>query len=159
MITQDFKSENSKYFAIVINIAAGGTGIDLPNILTDVIFNDYDWSPAKDEQARGRFFRINSKEDVNVYYMIAKGTADEDIYEIVKQKIMIMELIQKLDEEQIERISEGRFEVTENDKRKNELQAKLEEIDEKLEQKVEQIGKEMKKASLNTNINWYKISR
>ena len=159
MIIQDFKSENSKYFAIVINIAAGGTGIDLPNILTDVIFNDYDWSPAKDEQARGRFFRINSKEDVNVYYMIAKGTADEDIYEIVKQKIMIMELIQKLDEEQIERISEGRFEVTENDKRKNELQAKLEEIDEKLEQKVEQIGKEMKKASLNTNINWYKISR
>jgi SNF2 family DNA or RNA helicase len=159
IIIQDFKSQNSEYFAIVINIAAGGTGIDLPNILTDVIFNDYDWSPAKDEQARGRFFRINSKDDVNVYYMIAKGTADEDIYEIVKQKIIIMELIQKLDEEQIERISEGKFEITENDKRKNELQAKLEEIDEKLEQKVEQIGKEMKKASRNININWYKISR
>ena len=155
-IIQEFKKPYGKYKAIVINIAAGGTGIDLPNILTEVVFNDYDWSPARDEQARGRFFRINSKEDVNISYVIASGTADEIIFSIVSQKIKIMEAIQKLDEEQIERITEGRFEVTLDDKKKNKLQAELEKIDENLTAVIDRISEETRTARI---YSWIKVAR
>lgn len=155
-IIQEFKKPDGKYKAIVINIAAGGTGIDLPNILTDVVFNDYDWSPARDEQARGRFFRINSKENINIHYIIASGTADEVIFKIVSQKIKIMEAIQKLDEEQISRITAGIYDVTPDDRKKNELQVELEKIDESLAEAVAQISQGIRTAKF---YSWIKVAR
>ena len=155
-IIQEFKKPDGKYKAIVINIAAGGTGIDLPNILTDVVFNDYDWSPARDEQARGRFFRINSKEDINIHYIIASGTPDEVIFKIVSQKIKIMEAIQKLDEEQISRITAGIYDVTPDDRKKNELQVELEKTDESLAEAVAQISQGIRTAKF---YSWIKVAR
>lgn len=152
-----FKNDTSKYRAIVINITAGGTGIDFPNILTDVIFNDYDWSPAKDEQARGRFFRINSKNDVYTHYVIAADTADEIIFDRVKTKIAIMERIQKLEEEQINRIVEGKYNITDDDMEKNELQARLEAIEEDFDEFVDNVIKSTKKEAKGTS--WIKIAR
>lgn len=44
-IVSSFKNPDSPVMAIVINLQAGGTGVDFPNILTDVIINDFDWAP------------------------------------------------------------------------------------------------------------------
>jgi SNF2 family DNA or RNA helicase len=95
-----FKKPGSEYMAIVISIDAGGTGIDFPNILTDVIVNDFDWSPSDDDQSLGRFYRINSLNPVNVTYMLAENTLDRRFYELLKQKKEIAERIQKLSDEE-----------------------------------------------------------
>ena len=97
---QAFKEPGSEYVAIVISIDAGGTGIDFPNILTDVIVNDFDWSPSDDDQSLGRFYRINSLNAVNVTYMLAENTLDRRFYELLKKKKEIAERIQNLSDEE-----------------------------------------------------------
>ena len=106
-IVENFKSPNSTDMAIVINIKAGGTGLDFPNILKDVIVNDFDWSVAQDEQSLGRFYRINSQEDINVTYVIANSTLDRDFYQILDNKRRIAERIKKLSEEEMQMLNDG----------------------------------------------------
>ena len=95
-----FKAPGSDYMAIVISIEAGGTGLDFPNILTDVIVNDFDWSPSDDDQSIGRFYRINSTSPVNVTYVIAENTLDQRFFNMMKQKKEIAERIQLLSDEE-----------------------------------------------------------
>jgi SNF2 family DNA or RNA helicase len=104
---QEFKKKDSNYMAIVISIDAGGTGIDFPNILSDVIINDFDWSPSDDDQSLGRFYRINSLNEVNVTYMIAQNTIDRRFYDLLKQKKEIAERIQTLSDEEKNSIKSG----------------------------------------------------
>jgi SNF2 family DNA or RNA helicase len=94
--------------AIVINLQAGGTGVDFPNILTDVIINDFDWAPSTDTQSINRFFRISSKQDVNVSYMVANGTVDEEIFKRLQLKKQIADAIAILNDEESRLISEKR---------------------------------------------------
>ena len=97
-LISEFKSPLSDYMAIVISIDAGGTGLDFPNILTDVIVNDFDWSPSDDDQSLGRFYRISSKKSINVTYMIADNTLDRKFYNLLQEKKKIAEKIQNLTE-------------------------------------------------------------
>lgn len=103
----NFKDLNSDARAIVINIAAGGTGLDFPNIVDEVFVNDFDWSPARDKQAQGRFLRINSENDINITYTIAGGTEDEEMYEKVKSKIAIADQLESLTQEQMNLLLRG----------------------------------------------------
>jgi superfamily II DNA or RNA helicase len=102
-----FKDENSNARAIVINIVAGGTGLDFPNIVTQAIVNDYDWSVANDEQMLGRNYRINSLHDVYVKYMIAEDTPDEEYYERLTAKKQIADVIHKMSREEDARMKDG----------------------------------------------------
>lgn len=107
-IVSSFKNPDSPVMAIVINLQAGGTGVDFPNILTDVIINDFDWAPSTDTQSINRFFRISSKEDVNVTYMVANNTIDEAIYRRLQLKKQIADAIAILNDEESRLISEKR---------------------------------------------------
>ena len=102
---QGFKSKGSNMMAIVISIDAGGTGLDFPNILTDVIVNDFDWSPSDDDQSIGRFYRINSREKVNVTYVIAQNTLDRKYFDLLNEKKKIAERIQTLSDEESNEIA------------------------------------------------------
>lgn len=104
-IINDFKNPASKYMGIVISIDAGGTGLDFPNILTNVIVNDFDWSPSDDDQSLGRFHRISSKKAINVIYMIADNTLDRRFYNLLQEKKKIAEKIQNLTDEEKEAAS------------------------------------------------------
>jgi len=95
-----FKDLNSNARAIIINIVAGGTGLDFPNVTTDVFVNDFDWSVAQDEQMLGRAYRVNSEEDVNVTYVIANDTPDQDYYDKVKDKKRVADVIHKMSQKQ-----------------------------------------------------------
>jgi len=107
-VIDNFKREESSDVAIVINIKAGGTGLDFPNIVTDVIVNDFDWSPSNDSQSLGRFFRINSEEDINVSYVIANETEDRNMYQRLEQKRIISERIENLSDKEMQLLNEGR---------------------------------------------------
>lgn len=56
---------------------------------TKVIFIDVEWSPAYIEQAFSRAHRIGQKNAVTVYYVVAEGTIDEKVMEIIKRKEMM----------------------------------------------------------------------
>jgi len=112
-VIEEFKNPKSNIMAIVISIDAGGTGLDFPNILTDVIVNDFDWSPSDDEQTLGRFHRISSKNPVNVTYMVAENTLDKKYFNLLQEKKEIAERIQNLTNQEKEAIKSGKSNISE----------------------------------------------
>jgi len=78
---------------MVLSILAGGTGLDVPNVVDDVIINDYSWTPKDAEQSEGRAFRVTSENDVTSRYVVASGTVDEDFFEIVQEKRKLAAII------------------------------------------------------------------
>jgi SNF2 family DNA or RNA helicase len=78
---------------MILSILAGGTGIDLPNIVDDVIMNDYSWTPMEAEQAEGRAYRVTSENDVNTRYVLAADTVDEDFFALVQKKRKLAAII------------------------------------------------------------------
>jgi hypothetical protein len=105
---RQFKDPNSNIRALVLGIAAGGTGLDFPNVVETVIENDFDWTPASTEQMRGRAYRISSNRPVKSKSLIAEGTPDEQFKEKVDNKIQIAEVIGKLTQEQLDLFSRGK---------------------------------------------------
>jgi 5S rRNA maturation endonuclease (ribonuclease M5) len=85
------EDKNSK--VLVMSLKMGGTGISFPNTFSNMIINDYDFTPESIEQSEGRIYRINTTQDVNIKYIIAEG-GDEDLYEKVQLKKQIAEIIQ-----------------------------------------------------------------
>ena len=105
-VIRDFRNPASDYRAIVISTPAGGTGLDFPNILTDVFVNDFDWSVAKDAQSLGRFHRINSQEPVNVTYVVGGG-ADAENYRRLQAKKQVADEIRRLDQAEVDLLHSG----------------------------------------------------
>ena len=64
---------------------AGGVGITL-TAASDVLFLEQGWTPADMDQAADRAHRIGQQDSVTAWTLIAEGTIDEDIYELIEQK-------------------------------------------------------------------------
>ena len=73
----------------LLSVTAGGTGITL-NAASNVIFAELYWTPAILLQAEDRAHRIGQKNNVNVYYLLAKGTLDDAIWPLVSRKLDIV---------------------------------------------------------------------
>jgi len=74
-------------------IKSAGVGITLTKA-SSVIFLDYSFNPADHAQAYARADRIGNKaKSINVYYLHAKGTIDEDLKEMIDNKQEIFETI------------------------------------------------------------------
>ena len=69
--------QNGSSQVMVINIIAGGTGLTLTRA-HKMIMNDYDWTVGNITQAEDRICRGNQKELCMIYYMTAKGAAEEE---------------------------------------------------------------------------------
>jgi SNF2 family DNA or RNA helicase len=82
----------------LISTQAGGTGLNLTGADT-VIFYDHDWNPANDRQAEDRAYRIGQTRTVTVYRLITKGTIEEKIIKIQKQKQTLAEALINIDED------------------------------------------------------------
>ncbi len=81
------KFNNDKKIKLFIgNIKADGAGIDLVSA-ADLAFIEYAWTPGDMDQARDRIYRIGQKNKrLNLTYLAAKGTVDEDIIELLDNK-------------------------------------------------------------------------
>lgn len=66
-------------------IGAMGTGITLTAART-VVFLDLSWNPADNEQAENRIFRIGQAGSVQVIFILARATVDEEQFEQVAEK-------------------------------------------------------------------------
>jgi len=71
------------------NIKSAGTGITL-TASSSVCHVELDWLPTEHLQATDRCHRIGQKDTVNEYYLIAKDTIEEDIMELLSEKMDIL---------------------------------------------------------------------
>lgn len=69
-----------------------GTGITL-NAASYMIFIDTPWTQAAYLQAQDRIHRIGTKQAVTIYNLIAKGTIDERVHELVQDKAALSDYI------------------------------------------------------------------
>ncbi|TWC21215.1 MULTISPECIES: DEAD/DEAH box helicase [unclassified Pseudomonas] len=80
---KEFQSGKRKIF--LISLKAGGVGLNLTEADT-VIHYDPWWNPATENQATDRAYRIGQEKPVFVYKLIARGTVEEKIQLLQKEK-------------------------------------------------------------------------
>ncbi|WP_260960959.1 DEAD/DEAH box helicase [Pseudomonas citri] len=77
--------QNGKRQIFLISLKAGGVGLNLTEADT-VIHYDPWWNPATEHQATDRAYRIGQEKPVFVYKLIARGTVEEKIQLLQKEK-------------------------------------------------------------------------
>jgi len=83
LVDQFQREEGPPFF--VLSLKAGGTGLNL-TAASHVIHFDRWWNPAVENQATDRAFRIGQKRNVLVHKFVCRGTIEERIDELIKEK-------------------------------------------------------------------------
>ena len=78
--------------ALVITIGAGAEGMNLTRA-TNLIFNDFNWVPTKNEQVRKRFHRIGQTKRCTVHNIIGSVQDEKIIKNLLKKMKVIEEII------------------------------------------------------------------
>ena len=90
------KFQTGAYPFIVITLKAGNAGLTLTEA-NHVIHFDRWWNPSIENQATDRAYRIGQKEDVHVVKLVTRGTLEERIDSVLKDKMMLFDnVINKL---------------------------------------------------------------
>jgi len=106
---ESFWKEDGTQF--LISTTAGGEGINLQ--VARILFNyDLPWNPMAVEQRIGRIHRYGQMETAQVYSLVAEGTIEEKVYDILERKLWeIANTIGKIDAETGEVTEDFRSEV------------------------------------------------
>lgn len=78
---------NTKLF--VAGIRSGGTGLTLTSSST-VAFLEFDWTPGAHDQAEDRVHRIGQELECTIYYLVADGTIEGEMINIIESKRRIL---------------------------------------------------------------------
>ena len=81
--------DNEETDVLIINIMAGGTGLNITNYDT-VYFTGPHWNPTLEQQAIARVYRIGQSKPVQVKKFIMKGTIEERILFINQHKLQLI---------------------------------------------------------------------
>ena len=81
-------------YVIICSISVAYYGFDLYKA-SQVLFAEMDWVPLINIQSEDRAHRIGQKDSVNVWYMVAKDTIEEQIVKVNKEKMETIEKINK----------------------------------------------------------------
>ncbi len=76
---------NAMFDTFILSLKAGGTGLNL-TAGNHVIHFDLWWNPAAEAQATDRAFRIGQQKNVMVHRLITKGTLEEKIDDMLRNK-------------------------------------------------------------------------
>ncbi len=76
---------------LIVSLKAGGTGLNL-TAANHVIHYDLWWNPAVEAQATDRAYRIGQTRNVMVHRLLATGTFEERIDEMIKSKKELADL-------------------------------------------------------------------
>ncbi len=76
----------------VLSLKAGGTGLNL-TAAQHVIHFDRWWNPAVENQATDRAFRIGQKNNVLVHKFVCRGTIEEKIDQMIRDKSALAESV------------------------------------------------------------------
>ena len=89
IMTDRFQNGHNQVF--ILSLKAGGTGLNL-TAASHVIHYDLWWNPAVETQATDRAFRIGQKKNVQVYRIINRGTIEEKIDNMIREKRYLADL-------------------------------------------------------------------
>ncbi|KAI0022805.1 P-loop containing nucleoside triphosphate hydrolase protein [Xylariomycetidae sp. FL0641] len=89
---QDFLSEEKKIKVMIIGFHCGNTGLNIP-CANRVIIVDLWWNREMEEQAISRVFRTGQEKEVIVKRLLIKGTVDEHLSGIQKDKFKYNEWV------------------------------------------------------------------
>ena len=78
--------------ALICSVRAAGTGLNLTRA-GHVIHFDRPWNPAVEDQATDRAHRIGQHATVNVHHLIAEGTVEDRIAELLARKRGLTEAV------------------------------------------------------------------
>jgi superfamily II DNA or RNA helicase/uncharacterized protein YchJ len=96
--------DNPDCRVFVGSLMAGGLGIDLTSASV-VIHYDRWWNAAREDQATDRVHRIGQKKSVQVFKLITRGTLEEKIDTMIKQKSLFMNSIVESDDAILKKLS------------------------------------------------------
>ncbi|MEV0054939.1 DEAD/DEAH box helicase [Saccharopolyspora shandongensis] len=80
-----FQHDDTAPPLLIISLKAGGTGLNLTRA-THVVHYDRWWNPAVEDQATDRAHRIGQSRRVHVHKLVAHGTLEERIADLLEQK-------------------------------------------------------------------------
>ncbi len=83
-LVKEFQTETGPPF-FVISVKAGGTGLNL-TAASHVVHFDRWWNPAVEDQATDRAFRIGQKSNVLVHKFVCRGSLEEKIDDMIRDK-------------------------------------------------------------------------
>jgi hypothetical protein len=86
-----FQSTPGEPGAMLLSLRAGGTGLTL-TAANHVVHLDRWWNPAVENQATDRAFRIGQTKDVQVRKLVAAGTVEERIDQVLQEKQTLADL-------------------------------------------------------------------
>ena len=89
-LRKELLETQGEYDFVVIQIYAGGTGLNLQRFNT-VIINSPHWNPFIEEQAIARVHRIGQSQNVNIYHLVETKTIDAHIIEVQDCKKQVWE--------------------------------------------------------------------
>jgi SNF2 family DNA or RNA helicase len=91
-MVQRFQEDPRAPHVFVLSLRAGGTGLNLTRA-TRVFHFDRWWNPAVEDQATDRAHRIGQTEVVQVFQLLAAGTIEEKIDQMLREKRQLAEQI------------------------------------------------------------------
>lgn len=77
---------------LVANIQVGGKGFNMTCART-AIFIEYPWTPGETAQVEDRIHRIGQDRGTIIYYLVAKGTLEEDMIELLNEKRKVLDAV------------------------------------------------------------------
>ena len=83
-----FQSQDS-IRAAILSITAAGVGLTL-TASSCVVFAELYWTPGSLIQAEDRAHRIGQKDSINVYFLLAKGTLDDELWPMIAKKLAVV---------------------------------------------------------------------
>lgn len=83
---------SSKASVAVLSITAANMGLTLHSADL-VVFAELFWNPGVLIQAEDRVHRIGQVNNVNIHYLVAKGTADDHLWPMIQEKMSILEQV------------------------------------------------------------------
>jgi SNF2 family DNA or RNA helicase len=99
-LRKELLETQTEYDFVVIQIYAGGTGLNLQRF-NNVIINSPHWNPFIEEQAIARVHRIGQSQNVNIYHLVETKTIDKHIIEVQDCKKLVWEEVSNNPEEVI----------------------------------------------------------
>ncbi|XP_045909723.1 SWI/SNF-related matrix-associated actin-dependent regulator of chromatin subfamily A-like protein 1 isoform X1 [Micropterus dolomieu] len=83
---------STKTCVAVLSITAANMGLTLHSADL-VVFAELFWNPGVLIQAEDRVHRIGQTSNVNIHYLVAKGTADDHLWPMIQEKMNVLEQV------------------------------------------------------------------